>query len=368
MVANTLASFYIEENLKAREEQAVGTADFLRLQLQEMQDNLEQQELLLSEFKDRHIGELPQHQEVNLSTLERLNGRLRLNNDNQIQIRDRRAELEKELAEAQGMGPGGPDGDAAQLTQMKQDLAAFEGSYTDKHPDVIRLRNAVATLEEKLRSSRDVEATEGSQHLESPYIRRLEESIRELDASLSALEAEANRFADSISQYQRRVENAPRRETEYQILARDYETTQERYRSLLTRQIEAELAENMEQRQKGEQFRILDTASVPERPAAPNRVRMNLIVLFLSLVLAAGVTILAEQVDTSFHSVDALRVVARAPILVSVPQIITTSDRRRERSRFAAMVALTLIGLPAIVAAAYFLATENTQLTSLLLR
>src|SRR5437867_11559937 len=82
LVTNTLASFYIEENLKVRERQATGTAEFLKVQLGETKRRLDEQELRVSAFKRRYLGELPQQMETNLATLERFHMQLRLNSDN----------------------------------------------------------------------------------------------------------------------------------------------------------------------------------------------------------------------------------------------------------------------------------------------
>src|ERR1043166_395858 len=96
LVTNTLASFYIEENLKVRERQATGTAEFLRVQLDETKKRLDVQERQVSEFKRRHLGELPQQMEPNLATIERLHSQLRLNADNQTRAmeRDRKSVVE----------------------------------------------------------------------------------------------------------------------------------------------------------------------------------------------------------------------------------------------------------------------------------
>ena len=59
LVTNTLASFYVEENLKARERQASGTAEFLKAQIAETKKRLDEQERRVSEFKRRYLGELP---------------------------------------------------------------------------------------------------------------------------------------------------------------------------------------------------------------------------------------------------------------------------------------------------------------------
>ena len=72
-VTNTLASFYIEENLKARERQATGTAEFLQVQLGEAKKRLDEQEAKVSELRRRYVGQLPQQMQGNLATLESLN-------------------------------------------------------------------------------------------------------------------------------------------------------------------------------------------------------------------------------------------------------------------------------------------------------
>src|SRR2546425_8184936 len=114
LVANTLASFYVEENFKARERQATGTADFLKVQLEDTKKRLDEQEQRVSEFKRRHMGELPQQMETNLATLERLHTQLRLNADNQTRAAERRQCLCSQLAEADSLlapaivAPGAP--------------------------------------------------------------------------------------------------------------------------------------------------------------------------------------------------------------------------------------------------------------------
>ncbi len=107
-VANTLASSYIEENLKVRERQATGTAQFLKAQLDETKKRLDEQERQVSEFKSRHMGELPQQLEANLGTLERLHTQLRLNTENQIKTLERRDALAKQSADPDAGLPSSP--------------------------------------------------------------------------------------------------------------------------------------------------------------------------------------------------------------------------------------------------------------------
>lgn len=386
LVTNTLASFYIEENLKARERQAVGTAQFLRGQLGEVQKKLDEQERRVSEFRERNIGELPEQQGANLATLERLNAQLRLNSDNQIRIGERRAALVKQLAEAQGYGPPstplagaipveGPDATIVRITQriaeLNQQVTELRTHFSDKYPDVVRAKLELAALEEQLnkakeeklsRAKGDSKPEKEAPVLPNPIVLQLKKDIDGADVEMKALRAEAESLRRSTAIYQQRVENAPRREQEFQALARDYEATKESYRSLLKRREEAQLSESMEQRQKGEQFRILDPALATDQPAAPNRPRLIAFGLLLSLGVAGGAVVLAEGLDTSFHKVDDLRAFSPVPVLVSIPRIVTAADSSRGRWRFGLAATSAMLALVLIVSSSYLIAKGKVPL------
>jgi polysaccharide chain length determinant protein (PEP-CTERM system associated) len=365
LVANTLTSFYIEENLKARERQAAGTAEFLRVQLEQMRQKLEVQEKHVTTFKERHIGELPQQMEANLATLEQLNGQLRLNSDNQIQLSERRTALLKQLEESEGSGPpGGSKATAERLAELHKQLTALRTRFSDKYPDVVRAKSEIASLEEQLRKTEEGGEAADKATPATPHVLQLRQALTELDLRAKTFAAEAESLRHTLALYQTRVENAPRREQEFQGLSRDYETTKELYRSLLVRQREAELAESMEQRQKGEQFRVIDPATASEEPTAPKRGRMIVMGFLLSLGLALGAVILAEQLDTSFHAVDDLRRAAAAPVLISLPRIVTQDDARERRWRFGLATVSAALSLGLIVGTSYLLANENGPLAA----
>jgi succinoglycan biosynthesis transport protein ExoP len=373
-VANSLASFYIEENLKARERQAVGTTEFLLVQLEETKKRLDEHERRVSAFKKGHIGELPAQLEANLATLERLNTQLRLNSDTRNRANERRAALAQQLAQAdlfEQLGEadfrpaGGPNATAIRIARVKQELTELRTRYTDNHPDVIQKKAEIAALEgEHARTKSDVEPNNKEPNKEktaavNPFVVQLQRAISEVDAEIAARKAEEQGLRRDINTYQQRVENTPRWEQEFQSLSRDYDTTKELYTSLLKRYEEAKLAESMEQRQKGEQFRILDPAAASEQPVAPNRVRLFLVGLALSLGLALGTVVLAEKLDTSFHTVDELRGFTRFPVLVSIPPLLTEVDASRRRRRIALVALSAMVCLPLIVGSSYLIAKGN---------
>jgi len=395
-VTNTLASFYNEENTKARERQATGTAEFLKIQLNETKTRLDEQEQRVSGFKRRHLGELPQQMDSNLSTLDRLHAQLRQNADSQTRAADRKQSLSGQLAEAESLvsspyavaaaGPAagqitpvGPSElrDAARLAQKKDELAQLRSQFSDKYPDVVQLTAEIAALEREIALAKRAEPKPGASAAASPvtslgpmtpYVLRLKEALAEVQTDLKVLKTEEGRLRESIAVYQARVDNVPRREQEFKELSRDYESTRELYGSLLKRYEEAQLAESMEQRQKGEQFKVLDPAIARLQPAAPNRLKLLLMAVVGSIGLAFGAVLLAEQIDTSFHDLDDLRSFSNVPVLASIPWIVTRSEVRRRRWRMRLAVSATVTGLAVIVGLAYFVAHGNEHLIMLMTR
>jgi polysaccharide chain length determinant protein (PEP-CTERM system associated) len=369
-ITNTLASFYIEENLKDRERQATGTADFLKGQVAGTRTKLDELEARVGEFRKRYLGELPQQMQANLVSFENLNSQLRLNSDSQSRAAERREALTALLAEAASSPPasGAPAGDpslnesqAARLVMLRQALASARARFTEEHPTVIRLNAQLAATEgEPADSSGDATAPS------SPYVLRLRESLKATESELKVLKVEEQRLRGAIAGYQVRLENTPKREQEFQELARDYESTRQLYDTLGKRYEEAQLAESMEQRQKGERFRMLDPAVASQIPAAPNRVRLFIVSLVLSLCLGVGALVLAEILDTSFHSVKELREFSIVPVLVSIPRILTETDRKRRQRRFRLAAAGAMLGLVVLAGASYFIGHGNEQLVQML--
>jgi len=176
---------------------------------------------------------------------------------------------------------------------------------------------------------------------------------------MESLRREETKLRAAIAGYERRVENAPRREQEIKEMSREYDTAKERYLSLLKRYEEARLNESMEKRQQGEQFRILEPAVVPERPAAPNRLQLLLGGWLVAIVLAAGAVLAAERLDTSFHSADDLRAFTRVPVLVSIPSIVTREDVWRGRRRACVAVVLAAFCLLLVAGTSYVAARSG---------
>jgi polysaccharide biosynthesis transport protein len=368
-VANRLAGLYIEKNLEIRGEQASETADFLRNQLQELSQKLKEQEKKVSEFKYRHLGQLPEQLDANLRTYEQLTTQLQVNGENMSRALERRTNFERELAAALGTTvPTGPDSVTVRLAQLRAQLASMLTRYSEKHPDVLRLQSEISVLESgEPGTGADGSATAALPSMpNAPQIQHLKSALLELDLQIKGLESETANLKRQLTVYQSRVEAVPRVQQEYQIMAREYETTQEMYRSLTVRERESALAERMERGQKGEQFKMIEPALPTSSPAAPKRPKLYAIAVALALAAAALAIFGPEALDPSVHTLGQLQARSDLPVLVSIPRIVVPADVRRRRTRFGLVAAGLSIAVVGLVIGSYVLARENAALAAML--
>ena len=362
-VANTLASFFVDQNVRSREQQATGTSAFLKVQLGETKTRLDQLERRVGEFKRQHLGELPEQLPANLATLEQLHAQLRVNSVNQSRLVERRALRGEIVGELDPVTGTVPESTRGRLARLQAELGQLRTQYSERYPDIRRLRAEIAGVEEQL-AREPAAAPDGADRATA----RQRLAVGEVNAELVALKAEEKRVRDAIATYQRRVENTPHREQSFRELARDYDATREHYASLLKRSEEAQIAESLEYERQSDRFRIVETAMAPTEPVAPNRLRLMLLGLALSLGLAVVATVIREQLDTSFHSVNEVRAFTTVPVTAGIPLIVTETDglraARRRRLAVAALAGLLLV----VGTLSWLVADGNLALVSLLAR
>jgi polysaccharide chain length determinant protein (PEP-CTERM system associated) len=366
-VSNTLATKYVEENLKMRTHQAGETTLLLKRQLEDIKRRHEDDERKIATFKQRHMGELPEQIEVNLSTLGRLNQELTSNSEHQMRVLERRERLGKQLIDLNSGVPAtqiyNPDSMTHHLEKLRTELTELRTRASAKHPDVIRVQGEIAAIERALEEQAKeakLDPAQSAAVLANPE--DIKRALRELDHELKALKADEQRLRTEVATIQRRVERSPQHAQEFQQLERDYKMTKDLYFSVLQRYEDAQLAETMEQAKHVGQMRIVDPAMPSRAPVAPSRLKLMLGALVLSMGLAIGGMMLAEHRDQSFHDVESLRNFTKVPILVRVPAIVTKADRLRSYRRSTMRAFASIIGLVLIVGAFSYLAWDNEQL------
>ena len=337
-VTRRLASMFIEENLKVREQQAEGTTEFLDAQLQGLKTVLEDQEGQIKVYKEKFMGELPTQLEANLRTLDRFQLELQATNAALRSAEDRKILLEKQVSEINpdlivergGGGVSAVDPRRARLLNLQTELSQLSTVYTDKYPDIIRLKNEITELEKELQVEKTPEKGPEAPVMvrlsgggDNPLYTILYNQLIEVSSESKNLKERQKEIAKNIAILQGRVERIPAREQQMTALVRDYENTKGNYQNLLNKKLDAQLAENLEKRQKGEQFKVIDPANLPLKPFKPDRNRIILFGLAIGLGSGGGLVLLLEYIDASFRKDEDVYAVLGLPVLVSIPKIRT---------------------------------------------
>jgi polysaccharide chain length determinant protein (PEP-CTERM system associated) len=358
-VTERLALLFIDQNARERAVLAGATDNFLDSQLEEARNRLEEQERKLEVFRERNAGRLPTQLDFNMQAIQNSQLQLQQLTESLARDRDRRLTVAQLLKDAEAEQvisapiavPQNSDPTSAvaagmtakrQLDMARAELARLELSRTPAHPDIARTKQMIAELEKK--AAAEAAAIESgktpSAVFLSPQDQLIRERVRQMRAEMESLErqiqfkeAQEGRIRAIVGEYQRRIESIPGLESEWVSLSRDYETQQTAYKQLLAKSEDSKVAMDLERRQIGEQFRVLDPARVPERPISPIRLLINAIGAGVGLVLGLLIIGLLEYLDSSFRSETDFSAVMNMPILAQVPLVVTPSDLSKQRHR-----------------------------------
>ena len=333
-VTKSLAAQFIEQNLKIREQIVEGASEFLEQELHLAKVRLEAQEQVISEFKTKYMGELPQQIEANLRSLDRLQMDVTSTRESIQSVTSRVTILEKQVSDAissartqaaepasSNQGRGG-DPLIVRLAELERTLTTLSAEYRETYPDIAQTRQEIEAVKGQLAIKYGVtkdEVEHGSAKLIDPMLRDLMRQRDEAKSELEVLKERLRRLTEQVKQYEGRVERAPAREQELMILVRDYDNMQKNYQSLLEKQLNARVAENLEKRQQSEQFRILDPADLPTIPESPNRTLILLGGLVIGCGLGFGGAFALEMMSPAFRRSEDAETMLGLPVLASIP-------------------------------------------------
>ncbi len=352
-VTERLAGLYIEENLRDRENVTEDTNRFLESQLQDAKRRLLEHEQKLEEYRRRYAGQLPSQLPGNLQAIQNAQMQMQSLSESVNRARERRLLVERQLADAQvstapspqpptTTSPGEPATQASaaeQLETAEARLEALKLRYKPDHPDVRALERVISQL--RVRVAEDAKRSPAgvpdkqltpSEGAKQKRIRDLQAELDVIDHQITAGVDEQTRLKGTIADYQSKVDVVPTRESELVELTRDYSTLQEAYSSLLQKQEDSKLAANLERRQIGEHFKILDAASLPEKPYNQKQKLLGLVAgpaggLILGLLLVGFV----EYRDSTFKTDADVVAVLSLPVLAQVPLMATPVSADRSR-------------------------------------
>jgi protein tyrosine kinase modulator len=367
-VTNALASYFIDENLRFTETESKGTNVFLEEELNSIRKDLSAKEKKLKEYREKYMGELPEQLGSNLSMLNRFQEQLRAKETDLLDSKNKlamRMDQIKQGALLFGQGVAvTSDGRIVSdfdkpisLEQAKAMLSYLETRYTAKHPDIIRLKKIISDLENNKQKNKD--ASKVDEYI--PANAKME--IDQIKVNISTLTTDISKLKSHIRDYEKRIDNTPKREEQLKSLERDYNNIRENYNTLLNKKIETQISINMDKKQKGERFKVLDPAMLPEKPVFPNMKILFLLTLLAGPNVGLGLVFLLEYLDTSFRSPKDIESYLGFSVLATVPIITDRKYIRKQRLNHIFSVASILFSFILLSAFAVlsFVGVEQTM-------
>jgi uncharacterized protein involved in exopolysaccharide biosynthesis len=406
-VADKLANLYVEEDSKRKQRVVSATTDFLQVELERLKASIDLQEKKISEFKKKHLRELPSDININIQTVTRLERELELADMQIRSLNEKKLFLESQLATIEPLTPILVEGDkiasnpSQRLKELHIQLTKLKSIYSDKHPDIKKLKREIMELESQVQSSDSsvekikklrqlenqlvsLESKLGPAHPDVKAVKReiavLEEEIdnsitettklkiseekpdnpayinlvtqiNAINLEIEAIQEDRKNITKSIEKYQRIIQKTPALEKELNALTRDYEASKSKYQEILNELMAAQVAKEVQGKQQGERFIIASPAYLPTKPYKPNR----LVILLVSFIIAIGVSFIfasfQEAIDDSLKTADELKTLTGVPVLTSISYITTDRERRLKRLKKITWLLLIII---CVIACLYF--------------
>ncbi len=404
-IANELTTLYLNENVKNRQQKAAETTLFLDEELSRVTQHISELEQTLSAFKARNQGRLPELNLSNQMGSERTNADIQRIERDIVFLEERRSALQGQLADTKPstpvLGNGGtllepedrlkalqlqltslsgvysddhPDvkrlrreiailkketglqDDATdrenKLLQLQQQISLLRQKYSDDHPDVVQLKRAFAAIDKAVRTGADApegraDETRRARKPDNPVYINLKSQIETAIAQIQSLRSERQEMRGKLELLDRRVSQTPEVEREYLELARDLDSSRARFRELRDKQMQAQVAEQLERGRKAERFTLIEPPIFPEKPYRPNRTVILMMGVLFALAGGVAAAALREAIDQTVHSARDVVRVMQVPVLAKLPALPSPIlKRRRSRLRWIASGgALMLIAL-----------------------
>ncbi len=314
-VCSEITSLFVGEDLRAREQSAQGTTDFLEAQMAEAKSALDTQDQKMADFQTKYVGKLPGQQAPNMDMLTSLNTQLQTAGQQLAQMEQNRAYQQSLLSSMQTVrdSTGAPVAPAAvpderqtQLLALQAQEADLSSRYTPDYPDVIAVKRQIADLQRQIKTkpAGTTAATGGggSKPAETAGVLQLRAALQASDTGINAKRAEVAQIQGNVHLYQERISSSPLVEEQYKALTRDQDTVKKNYDDLLSKMNQSKMATSLQRRQQGEQFSLMDAANLPDSPAYPKRPLFGVAGAFFGLLLGLIVSALLEYRNTAIRT------------------------------------------------------------------
>ncbi|HLI62864.1 MAG TPA: Wzz/FepE/Etk N-terminal domain-containing protein [Terriglobales bacterium] len=364
-VTIALTSFFVDENVRASQEQSEATTLFLDSQVRALGQTLADEEAKVRAFESEHDGTLPQQLDSNIHILQGIQQQMQAAQSARERALEQQTYLNSLQAQYQNVSDTGiaPQSVDEQLNSARTSLAAMETRYTDEHPDVVKLKETIASLE-KLKKQMADEERDKMETGSSPAAVKQNNAMLQLKTQMKLNREEIDKDTQQLQRlqqeaqvYQARLNATPAVEAQMADMMRDYGNMKKEYQDLMAKKETSALATSLERQQQGAQFRVIDPPSLPDKPSFPDRFKFSLAAVGTGFALALLCGFGSEFLDDRIRGEQALTDTVNLPILGEIPPLSTAKELRRARwaPRLALVAAiLCLILLPSGVLYAFY--------------
>ena len=331
-VCSEITSLFVNENLRSREQTAQGTTNFIESQLAAAKASLDQQDAKLADFQRQYIGRLPGEESTNLNMLNSLNSQLEASTQALSQLQQQKAYQESMLTqmshEASVTSPSAvkaiPDERQTQLEALQAQANEMSARYTADYPDLIAVRRKIEELRREIARTPVLPSTAAARAADPAGLQQIRAQIQATNQGITAKQSEQMKLQAAISGYQGRLQSSPQVGEQYKALTRDYQSAQKFYDDLLGKMNQSRMATDLEHRQQGEQFRVMDEPNLPDAPAYPKRSHFLVGGLALGLFIGLGIAGFLEYRNTAIQSEDDVFAFTKLPTLAVLAKAPTS--------------------------------------------
>jgi succinoglycan biosynthesis transport protein ExoP len=338
-VSKALSNTFIEESIVSERMEREGTVEFLDAQLRAARKRLEETEDKVQEFIRNNFGRLPEHLDQSIQRLQTARQQYATNSQMISANVQRLSYLQRELKltaqeTAYTTGESGTidaSDPRSAVAQLERALGVLKSKYSDKHPEVIAVKDRIKMLQDQIRAEGGDAAAAGPAFKGSSEVRLLRREMSELEVQTTGLKAENEDLKGKIAKLEEDINAMPLKEQELVAIKRDYDNVRKSYEELASAREEAGLQSSIIRSQKGTQFKIVNPPSLPVIPAGPQRLLIAGVGFTVALLLFFTIPLALHFLNDSFKFRDDVENDLEVQVLGIIPPMKTPAARALER-------------------------------------
>lgn len=354
-VTTKLAEMVISESLATKERESRDAFEFIDSQVQKYHANLSDAEAKLEQYRRANPDARPGTDTDVNTRIGELRRQIEKSQMELIDLRSQEAALQSQLSgESEISLVQTRAGQLrARLAELQTERETLLLTYTERHPDVVRVQHQIGDLLDELKQadsagsdgerSGDARALDSGPAVYNPLYGELRSKLANVRSRRAATESLLAAGQTMLAQEIERSGRIAASESTLAELTRDYEVNRDLYQDLLKRRENARVSMNLDAERRGLSFRIQEPASVPLRPSGLRLMHVAGAGLLLAVLAPVGLLFGMIRLDPRVRIAERIEREASLPVLGSIPVYRTRALRKQNNRRFACAAAIAVM-------------------------